>query len=47
MIHHGRAKRPVMQGTYGIVTDGLRWIFLHVNKEGEVCLLIVLRAMKS
>ncbi|CEN61105.1 hypothetical protein ASPCAL07770 [Aspergillus calidoustus] len=35
MIHHGRAKRPVMQGTYGIVTDGLRWIFLHVNKEGE------------
>ncbi|KAL3451565.1 hypothetical protein BJX65DRAFT_268113 [Aspergillus insuetus] len=35
MIHHCRAKQPVIQGTYGVVTDGLTWIFLYVNKEGE------------
>ncbi|KAL3455953.1 hypothetical protein BJX64DRAFT_294562 [Aspergillus heterothallicus] len=35
MIHHGRDKRPVIQGTYAVVTDCLKWIFLHVNREGE------------
>ncbi|KAL3486768.1 hypothetical protein BJX62DRAFT_241642 [Aspergillus germanicus] len=35
MIYHGRAKTPVVEGTYGLVTDGLTWIFLHVNKQGE------------
>ncbi|KAJ0416358.1 hypothetical protein BJY00DRAFT_304238 [Aspergillus carlsbadensis] len=34
-IHHGRAKRPAVQATYGVVTDGLTWIFLHVNQAGE------------
>ncbi|BCS23407.1 uncharacterized protein APUU_31632A [Aspergillus puulaauensis] len=35
MIHHNRAKRPIIQDTYGLVTDGLKWTFFHVNKEHE------------
>ncbi|KAL4778346.1 hypothetical protein BJX76DRAFT_352681 [Aspergillus varians] len=35
MIHHNRTNRPIIQDTYGLVTDGLEWTFLHVNKEHE------------
>ncbi|KAL3475728.1 hypothetical protein BJX99DRAFT_259165 [Aspergillus californicus] len=35
MIHHGQTKRHTIQGTYGVVTDGLKWTFLHVNKKDE------------
>ncbi|KAL2848178.1 hypothetical protein BJY01DRAFT_246503 [Aspergillus pseudoustus] len=35
MIHHNRTKQDIIQDTCGIVTDGLKWIFLHVNKKHE------------
>lgn len=41
MIHHNRAKRPIIQDTYGLVTDGLKWTFFHVNKDHEVCVILV------
>lgn len=37
MIHHNRINRPIIQDTYGLVTDGLKWTFIQVCKEHEVC----------
>ncbi|KAL3457305.1 hypothetical protein BJX64DRAFT_295970 [Aspergillus heterothallicus] len=39
MIHHGRTKQQMVQGTYGVITDGLKWTFLHVDKHNEYSLL--------
>lgn len=41
MIHHNRTKRPIIRDTYGLVTDGLKWTFLHVNKEHGVCVTLI------
>ncbi|KAL2850534.1 hypothetical protein BJX68DRAFT_266737 [Aspergillus pseudodeflectus] len=35
MVHHSRNTQPVLEETYGIVTDGLRWLFFFVGKEDE------------
>ena len=41
MIHHNRTKRPIIRDTYGLVTNGLKWTFLHVNKEHEGCVALI------
>ncbi|KAJ0421222.1 hypothetical protein BJY00DRAFT_312403 [Aspergillus carlsbadensis] len=35
MVHHYRNTQPVLEDTYGIVTDGLRWVFFHIGERNK------------
>ncbi|KAL2851632.1 hypothetical protein BJY01DRAFT_244965 [Aspergillus pseudoustus] len=35
MIQHNRVKRSTSQETYSIFTDGLRWVFFHLNQKNK------------
>ncbi|KAL2868342.1 uncharacterized protein BJX67DRAFT_54710 [Aspergillus lucknowensis] len=35
MVHRGRKKHHIIEGTYGVVTDGLKWTFLYIDKKAE------------
>jgi hypothetical protein len=41
MVHHYRNTQPALAETYGIVTDGLRWLFFFIGKEDKVCTFLM------